>query len=335
MNHLISIVVPVYNVEEYLHRCVDSILLQTYRNLEIILVNDGSSDNSFAICDEFAAKDCRIKVIHKPNGGLSSARNAGIDIAEGDFLGFVDGDDFIEKDMYEKLLQACIENNVALSMCGRYNFKEDGSTVPVFVAPGQEVWSGKQAISNLLIWNKIDSSACDKLFRKELFIDIRFPHEKVCEDVFVIPQILSNTAFLVHIGEAKYIYYQRAGSISHSVFSLSRMNMLDAHKEVSEFVKLKYPDLKKKADSFFFNAFLFLYIDFFSTSAFNNFFYLKRTIDDLAHFNFYSILTNQYVSLRSKMLFVLIYFKMYAPFKKIKVLLSNTLALQRVAEKLK
>ena len=116
----ISIIVPVYNVEEYIHRCIDSILAQTFTDFELILVNDGSHDQCGKICDEYAENDSRIKVIHKKNGGLSDARNAGLEIAQGEYIGFVDSDDYIEHDMYEKLIEACKEYNSKLAMCGRY-----------------------------------------------------------------------------------------------------------------------------------------------------------------------------------------------------------------------
>ena len=121
MDNLISVIVPVYNVEAYLPRCVDSILAQTYKNLEIILVDDGTKDRGGVICDEYAAKDPRVKVIHKENGGLSSARNAGIDVARGEYLAFVDSDDYLEPEAMEVLLNAAVSNNVRLTCAGRYD----------------------------------------------------------------------------------------------------------------------------------------------------------------------------------------------------------------------
>ena len=121
MDEKISVIVPVYNVEQYLERCVDSIINQTYKNLEILLVNDGSTDNSGQLCDELAKKDDRIRVIHKENGGLSDARNVGIDEAEAELIGFIDSDDYIDEDMYETLYRQLRESNADLSMCGHYD----------------------------------------------------------------------------------------------------------------------------------------------------------------------------------------------------------------------
>ena len=125
MENLISVIVPVYNIEAYLRKCIDSILAQTYTNLEIILVDDGSTDNSGEICNEYAAKDARIRVIHKGNGGLSSARNTGIDIATGKYIGFVDSDDYLAPDMYEKLLGAIVNNHADISVCNVHHVDEN------------------------------------------------------------------------------------------------------------------------------------------------------------------------------------------------------------------
>ena len=122
----ISVIVPIYNVEQYLYQCIDSIIAQTYTNLEIILVDDGSTDSSGEICDKYASVDCRIVVIHKKNGGLSEARNAGINVATGDYIGFVDSDDYIFPDTYRGMIEACENNNCEIAVCARDNFNENG-----------------------------------------------------------------------------------------------------------------------------------------------------------------------------------------------------------------
>ena len=125
MKDLISVIIPIYNVEKYLNKCIDSIINQTYKNLEIILVDDGSPDNCPQICDEYAKKDNRIKVIHKKNGGVSSARNVGLINSTGNYIGFIDPDDYIEPIMYEKLLKVLKESNTLVSMCGFYKIKDN------------------------------------------------------------------------------------------------------------------------------------------------------------------------------------------------------------------
>jgi len=142
---LVSVIVPVYNVEEYLGRCVDSILAQTYTNLEVILVDDGAKDSSGAICDEYAARDARVRVIHKENGGLSSARNAGIDAAKGDWLEFVDSDDWIEPDAVESMLTLALEHRTELVVAGRYDVKaKTGERKIGLCPPKMEVISGEE-----------------------------------------------------------------------------------------------------------------------------------------------------------------------------------------------
>ena len=167
---LISVIVPVYNVQKYVKKSVESILQQTYKNLEIILVDDGSTDESGDICDMLACSDNRVTVIHKKNGGLSDARNAGLDRATGEFVGFVDSDDYIEKNMYEVLEERLNINGADISCCGRYVVQEsDGRKTSYFTSAGEEVLSPCQAIGKLLIWDGCDSAAWDKLYKAELF----------------------------------------------------------------------------------------------------------------------------------------------------------------------
>ena len=152
---MISVIVPVYNVERYLRRCVDSILAQTCRDLEIILVDDGSTDGCPSICDGYAAADSRVKVIHKANGGLSDARNAGLEIASGEWVGFVDSDDFIMPEMYETLLRACVEHGVSIAMCGRRLVDEADTTLRYEYCFSEPVMlSAEEALRSLLIFRE-------------------------------------------------------------------------------------------------------------------------------------------------------------------------------------
>ncbi|MFA7205411.1 MAG: glycosyltransferase [Saccharofermentanales bacterium] len=253
----ISIVVPVYNVEKYVRRCIDSILAQTLTDFELILVDDGSPDNCGEICDEYKIKDERVVVIHKSNGGLADARNTGIEIAKGDFVGFVDSDDYIDPDMYEKLLKACLEHDSKIAMCGRYNVFEE-ELQPVFSFQGEEVWDSEKAIGNLLTWDNIDSSACDKLFAGDLFKTTRFPVGKTNEDIYIISGIIHDAGKIVHIGESKYYYLQRPDSITSGKFSDKKLDLLDANRKVVEFVNSNYPDLRRKAESFQYKGIIFL-----------------------------------------------------------------------------
>lgn len=312
MNITISIIVPIYNTEPYLQRCIDSILHQTYRNLEIILVNDGSSDACPRICDEYSLKDNRIKVIHKNNGGLSSARNAGIDIATGQYIGFVDSDDFIEDDMYGALLSACLKNNAEISMCGRYYVRE-GKAIPHFTLPNQVIWNNKNAIKNLLMWNNIDSSACDKLFKNALFEGVRFPQGLITEDIFIIPEIIDKANSIIHIGKPKYYYCVRENSISTGVFTKQKMDVVISHKKVADYVMKKYPEYKEYADYFFYHAVSSIIIRVYNEKV------LKHEPDvyyqtiRLLKNHYFSMIQNKYVPIITKIHLSLIYIKLYYP----------------------
>lgn len=214
-NPLISVIVPVYNVAAYLPRCVDSILAQSYANLQIILVDDGSSDDSGKICEEYAKKDTRIQVIHQKNGGLSSARNAGLDASKGQYIGFVDSDDWIEPEMYAKML-ALMECNAAQLVCaGRYDVDGDTGKKTIGLCPKRQACiTGEELAGRIFLWDYCDSSACDKLYRRELFDGIRYPEGRTCEDVPVTYRLALKAERVVLCDKPFYNYYHRSGSIS-------------------------------------------------------------------------------------------------------------------------
>ena len=212
---LISVIVPVYNVEAYLNRCVDSILAQTYRNLEIILVDDGTRDNSDKICDEYARKDSRVRVIHKENGGLSSARKAGLDIAAGEYIGFVDSDDWIEPDGYAHMLRCLQKYDVKMACAGRYDVYSATGERKVGLCPKQEeVISGEEMARRIFLWDGCDSAAWDKLYHRSLLEEIRYPVGKICEDVPTTYRIALKAGRVVMCDKPFYNYYHRPGSIT-------------------------------------------------------------------------------------------------------------------------
>lgn len=209
MKELVSIIVPVYNVEHYLEKCIKSICAQTFTGLEIILVDDGSTDRSGAICDEWAMKDSRIRVIHKENGGLSDARNAGIEIASGRWYLFVDSDDTITSDTIARLYQAAVEHDCEMAVCNIVRIYDDGATEP-FYNPVSEltVWEGQQRFETLK-----QPSACNKLFRAELFRQVRFPKGKFYEDTFVYHILAHRAQRIALTGHDGYYYLSRRESI--------------------------------------------------------------------------------------------------------------------------
>lgn len=214
-NPLISVIVPVYNVEKYLDRCIQSIVDQTYKDIEIILVDDGSPDNCPKMCDEWAQKDSRIKVIHKKNEGVSSARNAGIDAANGDFIGFVDGDDFINPQFYETLVLQAEKNKADISACYFNYFNDDYS---VYKRDECYIKSQKNFTSKELLNDYFDSckgewvSFCNKIIRSCLFSGLRFPKNRVFEDWTLAPMIYSRASVICFIPKPLYGYVIHSGS---------------------------------------------------------------------------------------------------------------------------
>lgn len=172
---MITVVVPVYNVENYIKKCVESILNQTYRKLEIILVDDGSTDKSGEICDEFSVIDSRIKVIHKKNGGLSDARNAGLKIATGNYVTFVDSDDYIAVDMYRTMIEAMNRNKAEIGVCG-IGYITNGVIREISCLPAEKVYK-EDALITYFSTNDLNTSVCNKIFKRTLFEGIAFPLE--------------------------------------------------------------------------------------------------------------------------------------------------------------
>lgn len=212
---LISIIVPVYNVEAYLDRCMESILKQTYERLEIILVDDGSTDSSGKKCDDYAKLDSRIKVIHKENGGLSDARNAGLELATGAYIGYVDSDDWIEPDMYERLYDACVENEAELAVCRYFSEYQDRTEAG---GTGRTVSLTRDELLNIYISGHdeyvIYNSVWSKLFKRELVADMIFPKGRNSEDIMYTTRAFCRLEKAVYLDRCLYHYVlDREGSI--------------------------------------------------------------------------------------------------------------------------
>lgn len=238
---LISVIVPVYNVEQFLPRCVDSILAQTYQNLEIILVDDGARDASGRICDEYAAKDTRIRVIHKENGGLSSARNAGIDAARGEYLAFVDSDDWIEPDTYQHMLERMVQYGVKLVCAGRYDVNGKTGEKTLGLCPKQETCiTAEEMLGRIFLWDGCDSSAWDKLYHRSLFAEFRYPVGKICEDVATTYKIVLLAGQAVLCDKPVYNYYHRPGSIT------TEKTITEKSFHFSQHTAVIYPEIREK-----------------------------------------------------------------------------------------
>lgn len=230
---LISIIVPVYNVQEYLDGCVKSIVNQDYSQLEIILVDDGSTDDSGKICDCWAERDSRVQVLHKSNGGLSDARNAGIDVAHGTYYMFVDSDDTIASDAVHTLYMAATVNHCEIAVCNMVRVYDDGGKEP-FYAPVQSetVWRGNDRFRTLK-----QPSVCNKLFLASLFEGIRFPKGKFYEDTFIYHKLVIQASAIALTGKDGYYYLSRCGSI------LGRPVYTDRYFDMVESVYIRATDL--------------------------------------------------------------------------------------------
>lgn len=225
----ISVIIPVYKVEKYLDRCIRSVVDQTYKNLEIIIVDDGSPDRCGIICDEWAKKDKRIKIIHKENGGLSDARNAGLDIASGEYICFVDSDDYIHSEMYQRLYEKTKQYNADITICGFYRVSDpDGEIICCERTFGDGLIDKKDALkylcrhsSYLAVWNK--------LYKRSLFHDLRFPKKKLEEDVFVMPRLYDKSEIILSVPDSYYYYVMTANSISRCVKTVKNLDGVEGY----------------------------------------------------------------------------------------------------------
>ena len=233
---MISVIVPVYNVERYLQRCVDSILNQTFRDIELILIDDGSTDRCGEICDRYSVQDDRIRVIHQINAGLSAARNAGIDVASGEFLSFVDSDDFIHCETLETLHRSIIDNDADIAVCSFLRVSENGEFIDPFpvsddlLSTPEGIITTQLAIEGLfgnlhsywgVVWNK--------LYKNDLFKNIRFPVGKTFEDVYVMHEILYQCSRIFTVDKKLYYYQNNSASITNSIGLENRVDLYEGY----------------------------------------------------------------------------------------------------------
>ncbi len=295
---MISVIIPIYNVEKYLTKCIESVINQTYKNLEIILVNDGSTDNSKEIIDKYSSIDSRIKVINKKNGGLSDARNVGIELAKGEYITFLDSDDWIELNMYEKLYKYIKQENADIVQCS-YQKVYDEEVNNQKNKEEVNIMSGEKSLYNLgektvVVWNKI--------YKRELFNDIRFPKGKYHEDEFTIYKVLYKANKIVDLNLPLVYYRQREDSIMNSKFNLKRLDALEAFNERLAFYKEKNLDELQQ-------------ITFAQILHFTNLFYIKIKDSDIDNKHeilkvlrksikkdYILFMKNKYVTLKQKIL---------------------------------
>lgn len=252
---LISVIVPVYNILEYLPRCVRSICGQTYRNLEILLVDDGSTDGTAALCDALAKEDGRIRVFHKENGGSSSARNLGISHAKGAYLGFVDSDDYIEPEMYERLVNGAVSTGASIVQIGRDEVDEEGNRLANICEPPEEdIFIPSEDFLKELLMHRGDCSFCTKLVARELFDDMQFPTGLLNEDFRLLVKMLPKITGILSLQGQKYHVFYRIGSNTRkkdqNEFSRVYGDSVDNADMVQELADREYPRLHLVAQRF-------------------------------------------------------------------------------------
>lgn len=294
----VSIVVPVYNVEVYLSKCVKSILGQTLNEIEVILVDDGSTDESGIICDSFL-EDSRVRVIHKENGGLSDARNVGVAAASSEYIGFVDSDDYIEKDMYELLYNNMTNYNADISFCGIYDVYATGIK-PAYVKTEGAFTTDKKTSIELVLQGQLASvSAVNKLYKKQILLKHPFPKGKTSEDAHFILPYLTDVNIAVFDMTPKYYYVHRKGTITTSPFTKADLSIVEAYKNNKSIIEKMYPDLVELADFRYYWSLFYVIDKMFRTNTFGD----EKEFDIITHIiksEYWDIIRNQYVGIARK-----------------------------------
>lgn len=243
MEEKVSIIIPVYNVEDYIVECIESCLAQTYSNYEIIIVDDGSSDGSGELCDEISKKDERVFVLHQENQGLSVARNNGLDIAKGDYIAFLDGDDFIAPNMLENSLSAIRNSNIDIVFFEFYNGIESRKDTNIKKNDNNTIINSEECIQ-LLLQHKLGDVVWNGLYKRSVICDIKFPEGKIAEDVFWKYKAIINAKKIVLIPDYLYYYRIRNGSITNSLFSWKHLDALEGLYIRALEIPQYYPELK-------------------------------------------------------------------------------------------
>ena len=240
---LVSIIVPIYNVEKYLQRCIDSLFAQTYVNIEIVLVDDGSADRSLSICKKNAQQDERVRVFSKTNGGVADTRNFGVSVARGQWISFVDPDDYVDPDYIEYLYGILVKSNATMSICQHRNVYKNGK-IQTNLYEGPAVLDSHTAVKRLLYDDQIDTSVWAKLYPAWVFKKIHFPKGRLFEDIAATYKTFLASDSIAVGSEAKYSYPFRYNSIVNDQFSLHKLDLIDMTEQMACEVKKVYPDLQ-------------------------------------------------------------------------------------------
>ena len=247
-NELISVIVPIYNVEKYLPRMISMLAKQTYPNLEIILVDDGSKDHSYCLCCDYEKQYENVHAFHKTNEGAACTRNFGFEHSHGEYIAFVDADDWITEDYIQFLYDLLKKNDADISICGYKKFFDKIEVSKKQEISEIEILSPEVALEDLLYRRRLTNSPCLKLMKREIFRRIMFPKGKLYEDLAVVYRWFGESKKIVYSPDIKYYYYQRHGSSMHSEFNIKKWDRILISKEICEYVNKKYPKLYKAAE---------------------------------------------------------------------------------------
>lgn len=301
----ISVIVPVYNVEKYLEKCVHSLIAQTYTDLEIILVDDGATDSSGKMCDEFVKKDKRIKVIHKKNGGLSDARNAGFHASTGEYIVFVDSDDYVAPEMMEYMYDNLVKTGADFSTCGVYDVY--GDHIVAQQEEAVEVISGEEAFSYILQGTKIKGAIWNKMMKRPIIEGLQFPVGKTYEDVFFTCDLMQK-AKKVCVGTRPEIYYvHRENSITTRPYSKKDYDIIEGYAKTYRLVMEQFPSLKKQAEFRVFWSWFIVFDKLISQNDYKGYTEYKELIKKLRK-NMSKIIKNPYFQKSRKMAAILLMF---------------------------
>ena len=257
MSPLISVVVPIYKVEKYLDKCVESLVNQTYKNLEIILVDDGAPDNCPEMCDKWAEMDHRIKVIHKPNGGLSDARNAGMKEVKGEYVAFIDSDDYVAVEFIEKLYNVMKKEQSDIVECEVLKFTENEIPSPEYDDNAVESFDTVKGLSLLIADDRFHQHVWNKLYRSEIALSVEFAKGKLNEDEIWTYQIFSKAFKVTKVNLPMYFYLQRGGSIMGTSYNIRRLDALEAKVQRQEYIEENFPELATQAKIDLFGSCIF------------------------------------------------------------------------------
>lgn len=302
---MISVIVPVYNVENYLEKCLDSILGQSYPYLEVLVVDDGSTDRSGRICDEYAKKDKRIRVFHQKNRGLSCARNLALDYASGDYVACVDSDDYLEMDMYESMVEK-MDDETDIVCCGVTSVfpAERSRNYVQYKTDRCTKYNNQDAVRELFLGKWICFSSCDKLFRRGLFEGVRYPEGRICEDLPVTYRLVSKSRNVVHIGQAKYNYVYRSDSTSRKPFYPAKTYYAIFSRDIVKDAWMRYPALRREAKAWYIHNVAAILLDLTKSPERNNYKQLEQKLRRIIRKRMAAILKNPCINGKRKLAYI-------------------------------